>query len=121
MVNIEKGIKQRLKALNFFLKDIYPEQNILKDKIIPAELIASCPHYLREVHGIQVPYDMYIHISGIDLIRGSDGEFYILEDNLRTPSGVSYMLENSEITKRIFPDMFYETMCGGEQLSSAAA
>lgn len=103
---IEKGIQQRLKALNLFLKDIYSEQQILKDKIIPASLIASCPHYTREVYGIQVPYDIYVHISGIDLIRGDDGRFYILEDNLRTPSGVSYMLENREVTKRIFPDMF---------------
>ncbi len=103
--NIEKGIQQRLKALNFFLKDIYNEQQILKDKIVPAELIASCPYYTREVFGIKVPYDIYIHISGIDLIRGEDGKFYVLEDNLRTPSGVSYMLENREVTKRIFPEM----------------
>src|SRR4030095_6685549 len=103
--HIEKGIQQRLKALNLFLKDIYNEQQILKDKIIPAGLIASCPHYTREVYGIKVPSDIYVHISGIDLIRGDNGEFYILEDNLRTPSGVSYMLENREVTKRIFPDM----------------
>lgn len=107
-LHIESGIKQRLKALNFFLKDIYNNQEILKEKIIPAELIASCPHYLREVHGIQVPHDIYVHISGIDLIRAADGKFYILEDNLRTPSGVSYMLKNREITKRIFPDIFYD-------------
>ncbi|WP_415157865.1 circularly permuted type 2 ATP-grasp protein [Parafilimonas sp.] len=106
--HIEEGIKQRLRALNLFLKDIYNDQQIIKDKIIPAGLITSCPHYLREVHGIQVPHDIYVHISGIDLIRGADGRFYILEDNLRTPSGVSYMLKNREITKRIFPDIFYE-------------
>ncbi len=104
--NIENGIKQRLKALNMFLKDIYNEQQILKDRVIPAKLIASCPHYTREVHSIKVAHDIYVHISGIDLIRGADGKFYILEDNLRTPSGVSYMLENREITKRLFPDMF---------------
>ena len=103
---IETGIKQRLRALNLFLKDIYNSQQILKDKIIPANLIASCPHYTREVYGIQVPYDIYVHISGIDLIRGDNGNFFILEDNLRTPSGVSYMLENREVTKRLFPDMF---------------
>ncbi|GAA0548756.1 circularly permuted type 2 ATP-grasp protein [Chitinophaga japonensis] len=102
---VEKGIKQRLKALNLFLKDVYSEQQIIKDKIVPAALIASCPHYTREVHGISVPYDIYVHISGIDLIRGGDGRFYILEDNLRTPSGVSYMLENREVTKRIFPEL----------------
>ncbi len=103
--HIEKGIQQRLKALNLFLKDIYSTQNIIKDKVIPAELIASCPHYTREAYGIKVPYDIYTHISGIDLIRDEDGKFYILEDNLRTPSGVSYMLENREMTKRIFPEM----------------
>lgn len=103
--HIESGIKQRLKALNLFLKDIYSEQQIIKDGIVPAALIASCPHYTREVFGIKVPYDIYVHISGIDLIRGDDGTFYILEDNLRTPSGVSYMLENREVTKRLFPEM----------------
>ncbi|MGA7719551.1 MAG: circularly permuted type 2 ATP-grasp protein [Ignavibacteriaceae bacterium] len=103
--HIERGIIQRLKALNMFLKDIYSNQDIIKDKIIPAGLIASCPHYTREAFGIKVPYDIYVHISGIDLIRSEDGRFYILEDNLRTPSGVSYMLENREVTKRIFPDM----------------
>ncbi len=102
---IERGIKQRLRALNLFLKDVYTDQQILKDGIIPKQLIASCPHYTREVFGIRVPYDIYVHISGIDLIRGADGKFYILEDNLRTPSGVSYMLENREVTKRLFPDM----------------
>ncbi|MBL0136458.1 MAG: circularly permuted type 2 ATP-grasp protein [Chitinophagaceae bacterium] len=101
---IESGIKQRLKALNLFLKDIYHDQQILKDKVIPPWLIGSCPHFTREVFGINVPYDIYVHISGIDLIRGEDGSFYILEDNLRTPSGVSYMLENREVTKRIFAD-----------------
>lgn len=106
--HIEKGIQQRLKALNLFLKDIYNEQLIIKDKIVPATLIASCPHYTREVFGIKVPHDIYVHISGIDLIRGDDGTFYILEDNLRTPSGVSYMLENREVTKRIFPEMLAE-------------
>jgi len=102
---IEDGLKQRLRALNLFLKDIYNEQQIIKDRIIPAELIASCPHYMRETAGIKVPHDIYIHISGIDLIRGDNGVFYVLEDNLRTPSGVSYMLENREITKRLFPEL----------------
>jgi uncharacterized circularly permuted ATP-grasp superfamily protein len=102
--HIELGIKQRLKALNMFLHDIYHEQHILKDGIVPNALIASCPHYTREVSGIDVPHQIYVHISGIDLIRGDGGEFFILEDNLRTPSGVSYMLENREVTKRLFPD-----------------
>jgi uncharacterized circularly permuted ATP-grasp superfamily protein len=103
--HIESGIKQRIKALNLFLKDIYNGQQILKDNILPASLIASCPHFTHQVHGIKVPHDIYVHIAGIDLIRGEDGTFYILEDNLRTPSGVSYMLENREVTKRIFPDL----------------
>lgn len=100
---IEAGIKQRLKALNLFIKDIYNEQFIIKDGIIPGELIYSCPYFLREMKGVKVPHDVYIQISGVDLIRNNDGEFYVLEDNLRTPSGVSYMLENREISKRLFP------------------
>ncbi|MES2776267.1 MAG: circularly permuted type 2 ATP-grasp protein [Bacteroidota bacterium] len=103
--HIEKGIKQRLKALNMFLHDVYHDQEIVKAGKIPAALIASCPHFNREVFGINVPHQLYVHISGIDLIRGADGEFYVLEDNLRTPSGVSYMLENREVTKRLFPDL----------------
>lgn len=102
---VENGIKQRLKALNLFLEDVYNGQHIIKDGIMPASLVASCPHYIQEVHGIKVPHNIHVHIAGIDLIRGAKGEFYVLEDNLRCPSGVSYMLENREITKRIFPDM----------------
>jgi uncharacterized circularly permuted ATP-grasp superfamily protein len=103
--NIENGIKQRLKALNIFLKDIYHQQFIIKDGIIPAKLIYSCPNFLREMMHVDVPFDIYTHISGVDLIRDFDGQFYVLEDNLRTPSGVSYMLENRSITYRIFPDL----------------
>jgi uncharacterized circularly permuted ATP-grasp superfamily protein len=102
---IERGIKQRLTALNLFLKDVYHQQFIIKDGIVPMDLIYSCPHYLREMQGVNVPHDIYVHIAGIDLIRDYDGTFYVLEDNLRTPSGVSYMIENREITKRIFPDL----------------
>ncbi len=107
---VEKGIKQRLTALNLFLKDVYNNQFIVKDGIVPIDIIYSCPHFLREMYKLQVPYDIYIHISGIDLIRDHDGTFYVLEDNLRTPSGVSYMLENREITKRLFPDLLPQ--CG---------
>ncbi len=103
--HVEAGIRQRLTALNLFLKDIYGEQHIIRDGIVPASLIVSCPHFTREVFGIQVPHDIYVHIAGIDLIRDADGTYYVLEDNLRTPSGVSYMLENREITKRIFPNL----------------
>ncbi|WP_183562046.1 circularly permuted type 2 ATP-grasp protein [Mucilaginibacter sp. SP1R1] len=107
---VEKGIKQRLTALNLFLKDIYHNQFIVKDGIVPIDIIYSCPHFLREMYQLKVPYDIYVHISGIDLIRDEDGTFYVLEDNLRTPSGVSYMLENREITKRLFPDLLPQ--CG---------
>lgn len=107
---IERGIKQRLKALNLFLNDIYSNQFILKDRVIPLDLVYSCPHYLREMHNLQVPHDIFVHISGIDIIRDYDGTFYVLEDNLRTPSGVSYMLENREITKRIFPDFIPQNL-----------
>ena len=105
---MDLGIKQRIKALNLFIKDIYNEQFIIKDGIIPADLIYSCPHFLREMKGVKVPHDIYVHIAGVDLIRDSDGEFYVLEDNLRTPSGVSYMLQNREISKRIFPGVLPE-------------
>lgn len=104
-LQIEKGIKQRLKALNIFLKDIYHQQFIIKDGIIPPKLIYSCSCFLREMVNVDVPFDIYTHISGVDLIRDNDGQFYVLEDNLRTPSGVSYMLENRSITYRIFPDL----------------
>jgi uncharacterized circularly permuted ATP-grasp superfamily protein len=102
---VEKGIKQRLTALNLFLKDVYHNQFIIKDGIVPIDVIYSCPHFLREMYQLDVPYDIYVHIAGIDLIRDEKGAFYVLEDNLRTPSGVSYMLENREITKRLFPDL----------------
>ncbi|HEX8330646.1 MAG TPA: circularly permuted type 2 ATP-grasp protein [Hymenobacter sp.] len=104
-LHIEAGIKQRLKALNIFLKDIYHQQFIIKDGIIPATLIYSCPQFLREMMNVSVPHDIYTHIAGVDLIRNSDGQFYVLEDNLRTPSGVSYMLENRSITSRLYPDL----------------
>ncbi len=103
--HVEAGIKQRLKALNIFLKDIYNQQFIIKDGIIPAKLIYSCPDFVRQMVNVAVPFDIYTHISGIDLIRDHDGTYYVLEDNLRTPSGVSYMLENRSITYRIFPDL----------------
>lgn len=103
--HIEAGIKQRLKALNIFLKDIYNQQFIIKDGIVPARLIYSCPNFVRQMVNVNVPFDIYTHISGIDLIRDHDGTYYVLEDNLRTPSGVSYMLENRSITYRIFPDL----------------
>src|SRR5262249_58969016 len=96
----------RLTALNLFLRDIYHEGRILSDKIVPRELIYSCKHFRREMRGINVPRDIYVSIAGTDLIRLPDGQFAVLEDNLRVPSGVSYMLANREIMKRILPSLF---------------
>jgi len=104
--NLAKGLRQRIKALNLFIDDIYNDQKVLKDKIIPKELILSSEGYLKECVGLKPPENVWSHISGTDLIRGADGKFYVLEDNLRCPSGVSYMLENREILKRTFPEMF---------------
>ena len=103
---LTKGLEQRIVALNLFINDIYNEQNVLKDKIIPKELVLSSAGYLKECIGLKPPENVWSHISGTDLIRGDDGDFYVLEDNLRCPSGVSYMLENREILKRTFPELF---------------
>jgi len=103
---LEKGLKQRIVALNMFIHDLYNEQKILKDKIIPKELIFSSETYLKQCEGLNPPNKVWCHITGSDLIRGADGQFYVLEDNLRCPSGVSYMLENREILKRTFPELF---------------
>jgi uncharacterized circularly permuted ATP-grasp superfamily protein len=101
-----KGLEQRITALNLFLKDIYGEQRILKEGIIPASYILGAKHFRREFMGSKVPKDIYIHICGTDLIRGNDGEYLVLEDNARCPSGVSYMLENRQALKRTFPNFF---------------
>ena len=104
--HIERGLTQRIHALNLFCRDIYHEQKILKDKIIPADLIYGAKSFRREMIGVDVPRNIYIHICGSDLIRGGDGNYYVLEDNGRTPSGVSYVLENRAVMKRVFPNMF---------------
>ncbi|MDP5229681.1 MAG: circularly permuted type 2 ATP-grasp protein [Cellulophaga sp.] len=103
---LEKGLQQRIKALNLFIQDIYNDQKVLKDKIIPKEMIFSSISYLKELEGFTPPKDIWCHITGSDLIKGGDGNYYVLEDNLRCPSGVSYMLENREILKRTFPELF---------------
>ena len=104
--HIERGLKQRILALNLFLKDIYHDQRILKEKIIPEELVLGATHFRKEMMGINVPRDVYIHICGSDLIRDDSGVYYVLEDNGRCPSGVSYLLENRQALKRVFPRMF---------------
>ena len=103
---VERGLKQRIVALNLFLDDLYNEQKILKDKIVPKELILSSATYLKQCIGLKPPQDVWCHITGSDIIRGDDGGFMVLEDNLRCPSGVSYMLENREILKKTFPELF---------------
>lgn len=103
-----EGLKQRLKALNMFIDDIYNDQNIIKEGVVPAYVLEQSENFRKECIGISPPFGVWAHICGTDLVRDSDGEFYVLEDNLRVPSGVSYMLENRSITKRILPDLFEE-------------
>lgn len=103
---IERGLSQRIIALNHFLRDIYHDQQILRDGVIPRELIYSCRHYRREMRSLNVPRNVYTAIVGTDLVRLPDGQFVVLEDNLRVPSGVSYMLTNRAVTKRAFPRLF---------------
>jgi uncharacterized circularly permuted ATP-grasp superfamily protein len=103
---IERGLKQRIRALNAFIDDIYHDQRILKDHVIPEEVIRSAASYRPQIHGINPPGRVWCHITGTDLIRHGDGEIYVLEDNLRVPSGVSYVLENRDLMKRTFPEVF---------------
>ncbi|HUP32365.1 MAG TPA: circularly permuted type 2 ATP-grasp protein [Gaiellaceae bacterium] len=105
---IEGGLRQRIRALNLFVHDVYHRQEILHDGIVPRQLVVLGRHFRREVVGIDVPDDQYIHVAGSDLIRGDDGRWLVLEDNLRTPSGVSYVLANRQIMTRTFPDWFAE-------------
>ncbi len=103
---LERGLKQRVKALNLFLRDIYHGRDILRANIIPDDLIFQNPVFRPEMNGQAVPHDIYVHIAGVDIVRVDADQFYVLEDNARTPSGVSYMLENREIMMRLFPDLF---------------
>jgi uncharacterized circularly permuted ATP-grasp superfamily protein len=103
---VERGLTQRITALNLFLKDIYNDGRILKDGIVPRELVYSCPQYRRQMMGLEVPRNVYVAVCGTDLIRLENGDFVVLEDNLRVPSGVSYMLTNRRVMKRIFPQLF---------------
>src|SRR5271165_5678049 len=106
---IERGLSQRVVALNLFLQDVYGKQKILKDRKIPASLVYSCRHFRREMIGLEVPHGIYTHVCGIDLVRDSStGEFLVLEDNVRTPSGISYVLENRLVMTRTFPEAFQE-------------
>lgn len=103
---IDRGLRQRIQALNLFLKDIYSERRILKEKVVPEELVKTSKHNRAEFAGVKLPHDTYIHICGTDLIRDNEGRYCVLEDNGRCPSGVSYMLENRLAMKRTFPDLY---------------
>jgi uncharacterized circularly permuted ATP-grasp superfamily protein len=103
---LEAGLKQRMAALNLFLDDVYGRKLILQQRAVPPEIVLTSPQYLREIEGLPVPHGIHSHIAGIDLVRDHKGDFFVLEDNLRTPSGVSYVLANRHVMKRVLPDLF---------------
>jgi uncharacterized circularly permuted ATP-grasp superfamily protein len=103
---IERGLKQRVQALNCFIDDIYHDQKIIGSRLVPVDLIESAKGYLKPCRGLSPPQGVWCHINGTDLVRDRDGQFYVLEDNLRCPSGVSYVLENRQVLKRTFPQVF---------------
>jgi uncharacterized circularly permuted ATP-grasp superfamily protein len=103
---LEAGLKQRVRTLNLFLHDIYHDQAILKSGVVPSERVLANSQYRREMSGMDVPGRIYAHIAGVDVVRAGAGEYYVLEDNLRVPSGVSYMLENRKMMMRLFPELF---------------
>ena len=103
---VSKGLLQRVKALNLFIDDVYNEKKIFKEKLIPEELVFKSPYYLKQCEGFSPKHKAWSNISGVDLIKNKDGEFLVLEDNLRVPSGVSYMLENRMVMRDVFPELF---------------
>src|SRR5579864_4672602 len=103
---VRRGLEQRVKAINAYIKDVYSRREILKAGVVPEDLVFQNPVFRPEMNGQKVPHDIYVHIAGIDIIRVDPDTFYVLEDNARTPSGVSYMLENREIMLRLFPELF---------------
>lgn len=105
---IEQGLKQRAKALNLFINDLYNEQKVIKDGVFPENLLKKSKNFLKECRGVSPPHGIWAHICGSDLVRDQHGQMYVLEDNLRVPSGVSYMLENRQVMKRVMPEMFNE-------------
>jgi len=105
-VQVEQGLKQRVQALNMFIDDIYHDQKIIKDGIFPKEIIAKSKNFRKQCVGVDPPLNIWAHICGSDLVRDADGTVYVLEDNLRVPSGVSYMLENRHVMKRVYPEIF---------------
>ena len=107
--HLEAGVIQRVQAINLFLQDVYDGQKILKDGVVPAELVLGNPNYRPEMRGVQVPFGTYAHVCGIDLVRDGAGLYRVLEDNARTPSGVSYVVENRTLMLRAFPDLMEDT------------
>ena len=105
-MQVERGLIQRVKALNMFIADLYGQQKVVKDGVFPAELLKDSVNFRPQCVGVKPPQGVWAHICGSDLVRDKDGVFYVLEDNLRVPSGVSYMLENRQVMKRVFPEMF---------------
>jgi uncharacterized circularly permuted ATP-grasp superfamily protein len=103
---VERGLQQRIRALNLLIEDVYHERMIVQDRVLPEELLATAPSLRRPCLGFRPPGGVWIHVTGTDLVRDRDGSFYVLEDNLRCPSGVSYVLENREVMKRTFPQVF---------------
>jgi uncharacterized circularly permuted ATP-grasp superfamily protein len=103
---VRRGLEQRVRTINAYIKDVYNRRDILKAKIVPEDLVFQNPVFRPEMNGQAVPHDIYVHIAGIDIVRVDSETFYVLEDNARTPSGVSYMLENREIMLRLFPELF---------------
>src|SRR5206468_4426568 len=103
---LRAGLEQRVKAINAYIRDVYGRREILKAGVVPEDLVFQNPVFRPEMNGQRVPHDIYVHIGGIDIVRVDPETFYVLEDNARTPSGVSYMLENREIMLRLFPELF---------------
>src|ERR1700722_19093044 len=103
---LRRGLEQRVKAINAYIKDVYSRREILRAGIVPEDLVFQNPVFRPEMNGQKVPHDIYVHIAGIDVVRVDGDDFYVLEDNARTPSGVSYMLENREIMLQLFPELF---------------
>ncbi|GGW88584.1 circularly permuted type 2 ATP-grasp protein [Alteromonas halophila] len=103
---VQEGLKQRVRALNMFIDDLYNDQSIIKDEVVPASLLENSKNFLPQCKGIKPKHGVWAHICGSDLVRDQNGTFYVLEDNLRVPSGVSYMLENRHVMKRVFPELF---------------
>src|SRR5213594_1155342 len=103
---IERGLKQRIQALNLFIDDVYHDQKVVKDGVVPAEILRSAKSFRTACVGMSPPRNIWCHITGTDLVRHRDGQIYVLEDNLRCPSGVSYVLENRHLMKSLFPEVF---------------